>query len=452
VEPAKAEVGEGVLAPLAFMPNSQRVLIIGDKTATLVGLGRSPSRKVLAGHFDRILAATVSPDGAMVATASADGTIRVWETATGQLLMVLRGHEGDVTGLAFSADNRMLASRGSDDTLRLWRVISGRVLRNATDAIYDARFSPDGHWVATGGKDGVARLYGPTTAEPRTLAREYRITAVAFSRHGQVLVSGAAAQGGAFLAVKDPATGRGMVTRIASMPPLLSAAFLPDGRIVTGDLAGTVRLWSTSGGRLRPGQPLLETGHDFEDRPVSLRAHGDLIAVALANGTVHLVRQNGEEMRVLHTASGGDEVVYAASFSPDGRRLVTAGEHQPIRVWDVATGKPQPPMTGVPGTTFGAEFSPDGKHLVTGGVDGAVRLWDADTGRPLAVLHEHADVVNAVSFSRDGRTILSASDDRTARIYPCEPCEPVGTLLALARARTSRDLSADELRRYADGR
>jgi len=81
-----------------------------------------------------------------------------------------------------------------------------------------------------------------------------------------------------------------------------------------------------------------------------------------------------------------------------------------------------------------------------------VHLWDAGTGRPLAVMHEHADVVNAVSFGPGGRTILSASDDHTARIYPCEPCAPVGTLLSLARARTSRDLTAAELRRYADGR
>jgi hypothetical protein len=71
--------------------------------------------------------------------------------------------------------------------------------------------------------------------------------------------------------------------------------------------------------------------------------------------------------------------------------------------------------------------------------------------RPVAVLHEHADAVNAVSFGRDGRTILSAGDDHTARIYPCEPCAPVRKLLALARARTSRDLTPAELRRYAGG-
>jgi WD40 repeat protein len=453
VRTAKDVVGDGVLAPLAFTPDSRRLLIIGEKTATLTGLARSPSRKVLSGHFDRIIAAAVSPPrGAMVATASADGTIRVWEAATGQSLMVLRGHEGDVTGLAFSADGRMLASRGSDDTLRLWRVISGRVLRNATDAIYDARFSPDGHWVATGGNDGIARLYDMTSAAPRTVAAEGGISAVAFSEQGQVLAAGATAQGGGFLAVKDPVTGRGIVSRTASTRPLLSAAFLPDGGIVTGDATGTVRLWSTSGGRLQPGRRLLGPGRGPPDSPITLRAKGALIAVGLGNGTVHLVRQDGTQVRVLQAASGGDEVVYAASFSPDGRRLVTAGLHQPIRVWNVADGRPRRTITGVPGTTFGAEFSPDGRRLVTGGVDGAVRLWDAATGRPLAVLHEHADVVNAVSFGPDGRTILSASDDRTARIYPCEPCESVRTLLALARARTSRDLTAAELRRYADGR
>jgi WD40 repeat protein len=213
-----------------------------------------------------------------------------------------------------------------------------------------------------------------------------------------------------------------------------------------------VRLWSTSGGRLEPGRLLRQPRADQRDRPISLRAHGDVIAIGLGNGTVQLVRQDGTPVHTLRTAAGGDEIVYAASFSPDGRRLVTAGTHQPIRVWNVAEGTRLRTITGVPVTTFGAEFSPDGRNLITGGADGDVRLWDAESGRPLAVLHEHADVVNAVSFGPDGNTILSASDDHTARIYPCDPCLSEGKLLALARARTSRDLTDDEVRRYSEGR
>jgi len=450
----KNVVGDGVLAPLAFTPDSRRLLIIGEKTATLTGLGRSPSRTVLSGHLDRILAAALSADGALVATASADSTIRIWQTATGQLLTVLRGHEGDVTGVAFSADGQMLASRGSDDTLRLWSVVAGTVLRGATGGVVDARFSPDGRSVVTGGDDGIVRLYGTSGGAPRTVAVVPGGTsAVAFSKQGQVLAVGATADyGGGILAVKDPATGRGMVSRTAKSGVFLSATFLPDGRIVTGDQTGTVRLWSTSGGRLQPGRRLFGPSTGTSDLPISLRAHGDLVAIALGDGTVHLFRQDGTPVRVLRAASGGDEVVYAASFSPDGRRIVTAGAAQPIRVWRVADGRPQLTITGVPGATYGAEFSPDGRRLITGGADGDVHLWDAATGRPLAVMHEHADVVNAVSFGPGGRTILSASDDHTARIYPCEPCAPVGTLLSLARARTSRDLTAAELRRYADGR
>jgi WD40 repeat protein len=448
----KGTIGGGVLAPLAFTPDSRRLLIIRDKSATLDGLGGSSSRTVLAGHLDRVLAAALSPDGALVATASADSTIRVWEAATGGLLTVLRGHEGDVTGVAFSADGQMLASRGNDDTLRLWRVISGRVLRGARAHLLDARFSPDGRSMATGGDDGVVRLYDANGGAPRTMAMvPGGVAAVAFSPQGQVLAAGGTPDVG-FLAVKDPATGRGPVSRTAWTGSFLSAAFLPDGGIVTGDLFGTVRLWSTSGGRLQPGKRLFGPGATDADLPVTLRTNGDMIAIALGNGTVHLFRRDGTPVRVLRTASGGDELVYAASFSPDGRRIVTAGAAQPIRVWRVADGKPELTITGVPGTTYGAEFSPDGRRIVTGGADGDVRLWDATTGRPLAVLHEHSNVVNAVSFSPDGRSILSASDDRTARVYPCEPCEPVDKLLALARERTSRDLTAAELRRYADGR
>ena len=145
----------------------------------------------------------------------------------------------------------------------------------------------------------------------------------------------------------------------------------------------------------------------------------------------------------------------AAAIGAEGggvNDLVTAGMHQPIRVWSVPGGRKLLTITGVPGTTYSAEFSPDGSRLVTGGVDGAVRLWDAATGEPIAVLHEHTEAVNAVSFGRDGRTILSAADDKTAKVYPCEPCAPIDTLLSLARARTSRNLTPAELQRYASGR
>ena len=443
------EVSADAAVPLVFSPDGRRLLVIGTKTATLWRLGRSPSQEQeLAGHLDNILAAAWSPDGAVVATASADSTIRLWETATGQTLTVLHGHEGDVTGVAFSADGRMVASRGSDRTLRLWNVKSGQVLRGAIAGLYAAQFSPDGRWIATGGEDGVARLYDAGGGAPRTVAQtDGAISAVAFSRQGQVLAAGGWNRG--FLAVEDIATGRTMVARPASTGLLLAATFLPDGRIVTGDERGEVRLWSTSGGRLRRGPLLLRPGLGPMDVPFNLRADRDLIAVAVKNGTVHLLRHDGTLVKVLQAASGGDEVVYAASFSPDGRRLVTAGVRQPIRVWSVPDGESLLTIPGVPGTTFSAEFSPDGKLLITGGVDGAVRLWDAATGQPVAVLHEHADAVNAVSFDPGGGTILSAGTDRVARIYPCEPCEPVNRLDSLARARTSRDLTADELHRYS---
>ena len=77
-----------------------------------------------------------------------------------------------------------------------------------------------------------------------------------------------------------------------------------------------------------------------------------------------------------------------------------------------------------------------------------MRIWNAATGSPIGAVREHAAAVDAASFSPDGRRIASAGDDRTTRVYACEPCAPLPRLRALARARTSRDLTAEELRRY----
>jgi WD40 repeat protein len=109
--------------------------------------------------------------------------------------------------------------------------------------------------------------------------------------------------------------------------------------------------------------------------------------------------------------------VSAASFSPDGQRIVTASEDRTARVWDAATGKELARLQGHEGNVSAAWFSPDGQRIVTASLDKTARVWDAATGKELARLQGHEDHVSAASFSPDGKHVVTASSDKTARVW-----------------------------------
>jgi dipeptidyl aminopeptidase/acylaminoacyl peptidase len=131
--------------------------------------------------------------------------------------------------------------------------------------------------------------------------------------------------------------------------------------------------------------------------------------------------------------------VQTASFSPDGRRIVTAAEDHAARVWDAATGQQIAALEVHSGLGESASFSPDGQRIVTASGDGTARIWDAATGQQIALLEGHSKKLVTASFSPDGRRIVTASADRTARIWDVSRSETIFrfryTVLGAALAR-----------------
>jgi len=122
----------------------------------------------------------------------------------------------------------------------------------------------------------------------------------------------------------------------------------------------------------------------------------------------------GAQMLVLR---GHTDAVLSARFSPDGKRIVTSSEDGTARVWDAATGAQLKLIRGHSNAVISAGFSPDGRWIVTGSADKTARVWDSVTGAQHSVLRGHQDTVTGVSFSRDGKHIVTASADKTAGVW-----------------------------------
>jgi len=131
--------------------------------------GRTVGLKWLAGHIGGVSACAWSPDGTRLASAGRDGTLRVWEAASGAALLTLEGHGGGVTACAWSPDGTRLASAGWDGALRVWEAASGAALLTLEGHggwVTACAWSPDGTRLASAGGDGALRVWEATSGKP----------------------------------------------------------------------------------------------------------------------------------------------------------------------------------------------------------------------------------------------------------------------------------------------
>ncbi len=124
-----------------------------------------------------------------------------------------------------------------------------------------------------------------------------------------------------------------------------------------------------------------------------------------------------DDLHVMNVFRGHAGWVVKASYSPDGRFIVSASHDNTARVWDAITGKEVHVLRGHDAEVLSASYSPDGRFIVTSSVDATARIWDASTGDELIALMGHDNVVFSAVYSPDGRYVLTGGWDMTIRIW-----------------------------------
>ena len=228
---------------IAFSPNNSLLASASvDSTVQLWNLDTNTLQATLRGHTSNVLNVAFDPNGALLASGSADGTVRLWNPHTETLQATLRGHTNNVLSVAFAPDGSLLASGSADGTVRLWNPITETLeatLEAHMDSVLSVAFSPDGTLLASGSDDGLVGLWDTHTETLQaTLGHESPVLSVAFSPDSDLLATGST-DGVARL--WDPHVPEHKAA-LGHESPVESVAF--DGNIlVTGSQDGRVRQW-----------------------------------------------------------------------------------------------------------------------------------------------------------------------------------------------------------------
>ena len=301
------------------------------------GLVAPKNTLVLRGHDNWVTGVRFNPDGKQVASSSRDGTVRLWDAATGQEVRTLKKHKGESSGghetyvqdVAFSPDGVYLASAGSDQNIYLWNAKSGNCLaclmRNR-GAVQSITYSPDGKRLASIDAES-AKIWD---ANPEMHTGWYVLSlphrdglCVAFSPNGNLVASGGRDKS---IRVWDPTTGAELLT-MKCADQVLDVSFSPDGKQLASTTAdGLLSVWDTSSGKLS---------------------------------------------RTIESQQGSG----AARFSRDWKFLVATTGDNSIKLWDVSTGDELVTLNGHRNGIHSLDFSSSGNQLVSGSMDRTARIW-----------------------------------------------------------------------------
>jgi WD40 repeat protein len=347
------------------------------------GLALLPHSIVSVSHEDALRVVTFSFDSKYFVTGSNDGTVRIWDVATGREVRRLI-HGGVVLVVAFSPDGKYLVTTCKDEAVRVWETTSYReVTRLSHLHVAIAAFSPDGKYLATA-TGGVVTSHtekelpeGPTTRvweiatgkEVLRLTYESDVTALAFSPDGGYLAMGRF-------------DGAVVIRKLtASYDTILS------------NLKGVVRalIFSSNGIYLAGSFGIFEIGRD----------NATVVWEAATGREVARLNQNG--------------LVRAICFSSSGKHLATGSADGTARLWEVVTAREIVRMYHQAEVSI-VKFSSNSEYLITGSADGTARMWMPNTGREVARM-THAAGIMDIALSPNGKYLATASLDTTAAVW-----------------------------------
>ena len=349
-------------------------------------------------HGDRVNTLAYSPDGTLLASASRDGTVRLWDVGNGREVLTYRGHEANkftddnekekvnvlrVPSVAFSQDGTWVASCGALE-IHVWETKTGKklhTLKGHKKDVISLAFGKDKNRLASAGDDKKLMLWDVAAekADFTSDDQNLQLSQVVFAptdksvgtvnRAGDMMIFGVDAMG------KNPKLT--LSTGVSDNGPSNTLAFTRDGAgIFTAGQDTKIKL--TAGPEGMPGFAAATVVRKFE---------------------------------------GHTKAINSIAVSKDGSTIVSGSHDQTVIVWDVATGKLDRVFQGHIQPVISVAIRPDGKQVASGSEDGSIRLWPLNKSDEHRAMTEAKENLWAVAFGDNGATFASAGADRIVRVY-----------------------------------
>ncbi|CZR62822.1 related to WD40-repeat protein (notchless protein) [Phialocephala subalpina] len=378
-----------------------------------VEFGWNAVQQTLEGHSSSVYSVAFSHDSKLLASASNDKTIKIWDTNTGSLQQTLKGHSDWFNNsIAFSHDSKLLALASNDKTIKIWDTNTGslqQTLKGHKDGINSVAFSHDSKLLASASNDKTVKIWDTSTSSCRQTLRGYSgmVYSIAFSQNSKLLASYDGT-----VKIWDTSTGSLQQTLKGYNSIVKSVAFSHDSKLLAlASFDKTVKIWDTSTGSFQ------QTLKGYSDMVYSMAfsQNSKLLALASLDKTVKIWDTSTGSLQ--QTLKGHSNWVNSVAFSHNSKLLASASDDGTVKIWDTSINSRQQTVEGHSDSVNSITFSHDSKLLASASDDGTVKIWDTSTSSLQQTLKGHSSLVNFVAFSYNSKLLASASGDRTVKVW-----------------------------------